>query len=200
MTDHPQGNIFIKEICSLCDDEIFRPKALPCSHRFCLECLDSYIFQKTTETSLAFTCPKCDNHTRPRRIASGRGYWAEEFPDSNVTVRAVESESEDPICLPCKRKGNSVDAAIWCRNCKVLLCPFCSKFHFGIHRKHKVFDVLEYKRRQSFFRRRSNSKNPAEKSFVCNFQFKRSCSLSRLFPTATIVGGTIGKRFESVDR
>ncbi|XP_060075485.1 tripartite motif-containing protein 10-like [Ylistrum balloti] len=188
----------LADMCHLCQEDIFRPRALPCSHRFCLECLDSYIFRKTSDTSVAFTCPECDRVTRPVRPDSERGYWAEEFPETNVQKdRGLDSEI--PMCLPCKNKGYDVTASDWCRNCKVLFCAYCRKFHDSIHRRHVVFDVREYQRRQAFFRGRSFiSKKKETKNFVCNFRFVRSCSLTRLFPTASIVGK--GVRFESVDR
>ncbi|XP_033755902.1 zinc-binding protein A33-like [Pecten maximus] len=189
----------LAETCPLCQDDIFRPRALPCSHRFCLECLDSYIYRKTSDASVAFTCPKCDRITRPMRLDSNRGYWAEQFPETNVQKDRCPG-SGVPMCLPCQSKGDDdVVASDWCRNCKVLFCAYCRKFHDSIHRRHVVFDVREYQRREAFFRGRSFvSKTKETKNFICDFRFVRSCSLTRMFPSATIVGK--GIRFESIDR
>ncbi|XP_021352001.1 tripartite motif-containing protein 10-like [Mizuhopecten yessoensis] len=188
----------LTELCPLCEEDIFRPRALPCSHRFCLECLDSYIFRKTSNTSVALTCPKCDRIARPVRPDSVRGFWAEEFPETNVP-KSKGLAFGVPACLPCQEKGDDVAASDWCRNCKVLFCSFCRKFHDSIHRRHVVFDVREYQRREAFFRGKSFiSKKKEEKNFICNFRFTRACSLTRLFPTASIVGK--GVRFESMDR
>ncbi|XP_069112363.1 tripartite motif containing 13-like [Argopecten irradians] len=187
------------ETCPLCDDDIFRPRALPCSHRFCLECLDSYIYRKTSDVSVAFTCPKCDRITRPTRPDSERGYWAEQFPETYVQSTNGPGSRGAPMCLPCEKKGDAIPASDWCRNCKVLFCVYCRKFHDSLHRRHVVFDIREYQRRQSVFRGNSFVlKKKETKNFICDFRFVRSCSLTRLFPSSTIVGK--GVRFESLDR
>src|SRR5262245_30614996 len=45
--------------CSICMDTMKKPKSLPCSHTFCIECLDPYLAFEDRHEEATIKCPIC---------------------------------------------------------------------------------------------------------------------------------------------
>ena len=136
--------------------EIFRnPKALPCLHTFCLECLQKYINSKATFIAQhgTFTCPVCRVKTKPPEpVNPNINLWAESFTSNHFVVSMIErlsnqktknasgtsqsdSNASDSIkndestgaslCSICK----SMLGNRWCEQCFQNLCVTCEKLH-----------------------------------------------------------------------
>jgi len=58
--------------CSICFNEFTTPKALPCLHTFCLDCVRDYVATRNFEAVGKFPCPMCNNEvTIPPKGVNG---------------------------------------------------------------------------------------------------------------------------------
>ena len=141
--------------CPLCYEvynyEERTPKALPCIHTLCLQCLDSYVKKNLEENHL---CPLCQAKFEVREggvksvptntgLKSMLDLLPPEVPtDDNIPSKHVvdaECSREDsvdnviPPKLLCKQHG-SAECSFICMDCKVLLCNQCiTSLNHGTH-------------------------------------------------------------------
>ncbi len=66
--------------CRICQSPFLTPKALPCLHTFCKQCLADFIFSRSYDQAGKFPCPLC----RREIIISER--VVENFPDNHLIV------------------------------------------------------------------------------------------------------------------
>ncbi|XP_052823696.1 uncharacterized protein LOC128247800 [Octopus bimaculoides] len=74
-----QRNIFE---CYLCGVIVTKPKALPCLHSFCVECLSIYISANAIDATKTFPCPQCLRNIKPKDTSKPIQEWAALFPDN----------------------------------------------------------------------------------------------------------------------
>ncbi|XP_033732862.1 uncharacterized protein LOC117322198 [Pecten maximus] len=80
--------------CPICLDTFERPKALPCLHTFCFECLDSFIAEKADKSIFrmpitSFPCPICRRDSSPRDANKHHKDWADQFPTNNIMLELI---------------------------------------------------------------------------------------------------------------
>ena len=108
--------------CSMCL-EIFNhadkvPKALPCGHSFCLDCLQQYV---QTQTSNKLKCPLCNNITK----IPNEGVKA--LPTNVALKNTIDSLPEDDVDtegLLCPEHPEN-ECTFVCMDCRVGLCQKC---------------------------------------------------------------------------
>ncbi|GAB1604885.1 tripartite motif-containing protein 45-like, partial [Argonauta hians] len=83
-----QRNLFE---CYLCGSIVSKPKALPCLHTFCTECLNVYIPSKATETGISFPCPQCLRNIKPKDTSKPIKEWAALFPDNIFLINLLNN-------------------------------------------------------------------------------------------------------------
>ncbi|XP_071100402.1 tripartite motif-containing protein 2-like [Haliotis cracherodii] len=83
--------------CSICFANFTRPKALPCIHTFCEDCLREYVVSRGYESIGRFPCPMCRNDVQmPAGGVQG-------FPDNHLVTSlsdTVDSSKQRPPLPP----------------------------------------------------------------------------------------------------
>ena len=85
--------------CSICVEVFSDPRALPCMHTFCRDCLQSYITclnRKTDIRSRGFECPVCRNVTYSPIMGLSVEKWADNFTP-NYTVKGLVDEHNENV-------------------------------------------------------------------------------------------------------
>ena len=128
-------------ICSLCLNDFSDPRALPCLHTFCLQCLKdlhkSELHRYANKNPL-LKCPMCqEDHEIPKEGLDG---FRQDFRVKNfleVCNSNNKCELESAVCP----KHPDKELSFVCRTCGLAeLCIECKK---GIHLEHYVIDVKE---------------------------------------------------------
>ncbi|XP_033726574.1 tripartite motif-containing protein 2-like [Pecten maximus] len=86
--------------CAICFNPFDRPKALPCLHTFCLDCLRDFVTSRGYESTGKFPCPVCrEDTTLPTEGVKG-------FPD-NYYITSLKDTVEKPArpAPPCPDRG-----------------------------------------------------------------------------------------------
>ena len=119
--------------CAIClQDMIGRtPKALPCLHTFCMECI-----RCVNMTDNKLKCPTC-------RKVCHLDHGVEELPVnfhfSNVLLKTKQSHSNCDLCLTA---GKQVKVSHSCEKCNIAMCETCTQTHeerFGGTHKIKIY-------------------------------------------------------------
>ena len=109
--------------CSVCNERLTEPKALPCNHYFCRKCLEKD--RRNLEGHI--DCPRC------RRRTSLPAGGIADLSSASVSVNSILSvlQIEDLTI------GNTDETLFcqdhdemkifFCKNCDSLLCPLCAK-------------------------------------------------------------------------
>lgn len=113
--------------CKICDDDLRKPKYLPCLHTFCYKCIEDHI-KGNTDGEGYFPCPTCATETT---LSSES---VENLPNNILAMRlsnpvTEQTLSEEFLCSTCKNSGNFVDAESHCTTCDAFLCTSCSESH-----------------------------------------------------------------------
>ena len=147
--------------CSICLEPYKNPKALPCLHTFCLECLEKYGEDEVPEAMLP--CPFCrQEFTNPIdgfQNLPGNFFieqLAEERSHSNSRV------TRDPqlVCDMCdeedRSKSKSSGVTKYCVDCGQNACDTCVKSHKNIRatRNHKVIPLEDRTMHQTLMKSR----------------------------------------------
>lgn len=78
--------------CPVCMDLLSNPRALPCMHTFCSNCLTSYITSVCkTGDEKGFKCPVCKSFTKPPFKGTHPHSWADNFP-LNFALKGLADE------------------------------------------------------------------------------------------------------------
>lgn len=142
--------------CSMCFELFINPKALPCLHTFCRDCLHKYIISQATVITQhgKFHCPLCRVGTRPPEpVSRNIELWADSFTKNHLVVSLIENlkvhettnntlqNSNTSDCIQDVGEGtgttNNVLCSIcklrpgnrWCEQCCQYLCDYCEKVH-----------------------------------------------------------------------
>ena len=108
--------------CSICLDNFTNPKVLPCSHSFCLQCLQGVIIQNNHLTcpTCRLSCPVPDN---------GLATLPPSFVINNLfevySLMKKVSGDQHASCDNCEK--NNADR--YCKQCAKFLCPQCLHIH-----------------------------------------------------------------------
>ncbi|XP_065925629.1 uncharacterized protein [Magallana gigas] len=132
--------------CTICLQQIVKPRCLPCSHTFCEECLQHFISREAIgkeESSFEFKCPICRRVSRCPEQGVPVEEWAKHFPANlllNSLTTSVEEQSQDKLCAMCVRDNKHVKAEYLCNDCRELICAACKGIHKinVILQKHKI--------------------------------------------------------------
>ena len=121
----PQSTVYRNLLeCHLCDGKVKNPKALPCLHSFCHECLRQYIPSKLKGTQLTFPCPKCLRSIKPRDTSKPFEEWADLFPDNffllnilnSAKLKSILNSSLEESILITKQSLPSARYKLFCRS------------------------------------------------------------------------------------
>ncbi|XP_060068022.1 uncharacterized protein LOC132548217 [Ylistrum balloti] len=135
--------------CPICLETLERPKALPCLHTFCYDCLESFIKEKAERHLMlpfkSFPCPICRRDTSPLDPTKPYKDWTHQFPTNNIMLQLIEigkspqnpkvsaMESHKPKSVPQKKRKTPENK--YCGNCQIfnrktvsadLRCEQCS--------------------------------------------------------------------------
>lgn len=78
--------------CPVCMELLTDPRALPCMHTFCVQCLHSHITSVcTSRIQRGFDCPVCRANTKPPLRGLHPNSWAENFP-LNFPLKGIIDE------------------------------------------------------------------------------------------------------------
>ncbi|XP_072044604.1 tripartite motif-containing protein 2-like [Amphiura filiformis] len=131
--------------CGICLEPFKNPRALPCLHSFCEECLTRWAKTNKKDDSTVLTCPNC---MRPTPIpAEGiEGFPAHFVVNSLQATLNMEEDKEDPSsksCDQCEEPDNM--AIVYCQDCKHYLCESCHDIHtaWKAMKHHTVLTVEE---------------------------------------------------------
>lgn len=98
-------------ICSVCMEVFSDPRALPCMHTFCQNCLQSYItslHSKRDISLLGFDCPVCRKITTAPIQGLEVHEWANNFTP-NYAVKGLLEEHEEASAMQNSSTGGSVE-------------------------------------------------------------------------------------------
>ncbi|XP_021354469.1 nuclear factor 7, brain-like isoform X1 [Mizuhopecten yessoensis] len=125
--------------CPICYEDFEEPKALPCLHTFCKECLQQLIVKSMEpDVKKYFHCPSCRRKVYgPKDVAFDK--WANTYP-SNHTIRTLQDnfkiENTDSICS--LHKGKEME--FFCTDHERTICSLCMVKE---HRQCKEVDTIE---------------------------------------------------------
>lgn len=108
--------------CTICLNRFVDPRMLPCSHVFCLACI-----QKLADSNDGqFICPMDDETVIERDDIDSlpKNRIASELIDMLLNmVPATKNHTVAPKCYEC----SSLPATLWCAECNVGYCESCEK-------------------------------------------------------------------------
>ncbi|KAK7494714.1 hypothetical protein BaRGS_00014112 [Batillaria attramentaria] len=79
--------------CAICLDTLHVPKALPCLHTFCLNCLQLHIAVTVKSRSDKITCPECRSKCCPPNASRPISEWAGDFPVNFHLQNVIEASA-----------------------------------------------------------------------------------------------------------
>ena len=116
-------------MCSVCLDEFKDPRALPCLHTFCLDCLVGLC--ASTPNHGAVKCPMCkEEHVIPQNGAQGfrKNFIIKNFMEVNKTE---EVHVKPTMC----KQHPSLELTHYCEDCSQASCIQCITQN---HQNHKI--------------------------------------------------------------
>ena len=188
--------------CSLCTDLLTNPKALPCQHGFCYECLNQHLQARTKAGKIK--CPLCClEFTVPENGIEG--FAAAFYPASQLEIYKKYTQSEVQPSLPSEsreihvpvKEQKVIESAIinckfhnkalteLCETCNQLICESCSSLPHKTHRrvpvksavdKHKSNLASAQKRMLEQKTLRENSMQETQVAIELSFLFLTTCS------------------------
>ena len=126
--------------CSICLSEIQNPKALPCLHSFCLNCL-----KEVKHPPGILTCPLCQEEAPipPGGIGDFRdNFFINQLKDKKAIQKIGDVQMP---CICCKSTDRETVAR--CMDCNGFLCQQCVDLHKTLTplSGHNVFTIDELK-------------------------------------------------------
>lgn len=128
-------------LCSICTELLNEPKQLPCLHRYCRDCLLTFITESRKESrDTKIKCPMCrQTCTIPKDLADG---FKTDFHMKSIIefiqLQKTFEKGELKRCISCEQTKS---AKAYCFKCKHFLCDKCYVFHtqnpmFDDHQPH----------------------------------------------------------------
>eukprot|EP00062_Callorhinchus_milii_P023391 gi/632982189/ref/XP_007908000.1/ PREDICTED: uncharacterized protein LOC103189419 [Callorhinchus milii] len=117
--------------CKLCFEKYYNPKALPCLHTYCEECLRKLVPHKTK----VFQCPEC----REEVILSKGGIsnLRTNFYINDLLNALQLNEKIDKMCNVCPPKWRHDRPAVTeCLDCPSFMCQLCTNKHLSTLSQH----------------------------------------------------------------
>ena len=140
--------------CQLCNQLLFKPKDLPCSHRFCCDCLKAHCLENGNGNR--FPCPACQKEVKIEAIEIPLLELPDQIPTNQVKERQLEKfhiikkKKEVNLCVFCFSKWRTTTATKFCRTCEEYFCNECGNQHWLLRssKAHRVWlldDINELK-------------------------------------------------------
>ncbi|XP_072014187.1 E3 ubiquitin-protein ligase TRIM71-like [Amphiura filiformis] len=128
--------------CAICLDTFHDPRALPCQHGFCRECLEQCVASSTDKQTLV--CPTCREEVKISKDSVKDlpvHFLVSSLKDTVDMEEKALIPSPDTICSNCNASGNK--AKVRCVDCKEYLCDTCYTSHkiFKAMKDHKVITM-----------------------------------------------------------
>ena len=131
--------------CGICLGTYTNPRALPCFHVFCAECLKKSIEKSRDKNNL--TCPNC-RRSIPLPPKGIEGLQTAFHIDHLFEIRDTLVKAKETEKTKCQKCEESI-ATGYCRDCSQFVCDSCIKMHrvwkkeFG---GHKITTMAEIQR------------------------------------------------------
>ncbi|XP_048255436.1 E3 ubiquitin-protein ligase TRIM39-like [Haliotis rufescens] len=112
--------------CPICFDKLAQPKLLPCSHRFCKECIRREMERSaTTGPQSSFPCPLC-KRTAYLGMGKSSEEWINHFETDHLLEDILEKSepSGETLCADHHRT-----IMVVCHDCQILGCVTCALNH-----------------------------------------------------------------------
>ncbi|OWF36757.1 tripartite motif-containing protein 7-like [Mizuhopecten yessoensis] len=80
--------------CTICFEIFEEPKALPCLHTFCRECIKRFITEKKIQTGdrKGYVCPICRRHVSvPANVRNNPEVWADQLENNHVVSTMIDA-------------------------------------------------------------------------------------------------------------
>ncbi|XP_072043508.1 uncharacterized protein [Amphiura filiformis] len=114
--------------CGICLEPFKNPRALPCLHSFCEECLARWTKTNKKDDSKVLTCPNCMRPTpiSAEGIAGFPAHFLVNSLQDTLNMEKVKDLSAKS-CDQCEEPDKA--AAVYCQDCKYYLCESCHDIH-----------------------------------------------------------------------
>ncbi|XP_052793099.1 transcription intermediary factor 1-beta-like [Mya arenaria] len=163
-------------VCSICLQQLNKPRSLPCFHTFCESCLKNYLVnapEKPDATKSGIPCPTCRLATFSPKPTLPVDKWAENFPVNHLVgtlIDIVPMTARLEFCEPCKDNKVSKIAMSWCQECQEALCEECAKCHMSMKatKNHEITPLENV---------RSNPKRSVREEVTCSEHTKREVDM-----------------------
>ena len=126
---------FSKLSCPVCFELLNKPRKLPlCFHKFCEECLNSYVgeLEQKQELTDGVKCPVCRQINPGPEQGQDVPEWIRMLElDKDVLEKVNQCKMGEvmvEICGGCKESNNATKATKLCIDCQEYLCNNCSQF------------------------------------------------------------------------
>ncbi|XP_072014233.1 E3 ubiquitin-protein ligase TRIM71-like [Amphiura filiformis] len=128
--------------CAICLDTFHDPRALPCQHGFCRECLEQCVASSKDKQTLV--CPTCREEVKISKDSVKDlpvHFLVSSLKDTVDMEEKAQIPSPDTVCSNCHTSGNK--AKVRCVDCKEYLCDTCYVYHktFKAMKDHKVITM-----------------------------------------------------------
>ena len=146
--------------CGICLGTYTNPRALPCFHVFCTECLKKSIEKSRDKNNL--TCPNCRRNI-PLPPKGIEGLQTAFHIDHLFEIRDTLVKAKETEKTKCQKCEESI-ATGYCQDCSQFVCENCTKLHklwkkeFG---GHKITTMAEIQREAA------NLVSPKKKAINC---------------------------------
>ena len=155
------GSRFDLTECPICLEPFKKPKALPCLHTFCLECLEKYGEDEVDEAKLP--CPFC----RQEFIIPKDGFknlpgnfFIEQLSEERKYSSISANRAPQLVCEMCDEedRGRSQSSPVtkYCVDCGQNACDACIRPHRNARgtRNHKVVPIEDRTKHQTLMKSR----------------------------------------------
>ncbi|XP_072049989.1 uncharacterized protein [Amphiura filiformis] len=130
--------------CVICSDTFKDPRALPCMHPFCCECLENWAKSCSDDNSIV-SCPLCKNIYRIPEEEGIKGFPVH-FLVTNLQDTVDKAKQKKSTTGICDKHGKKLK--YFCENCGCAACSDCSALDPS-HRGHSFIRLKEASRRLS---------------------------------------------------
>ncbi|XP_072048321.1 tripartite motif-containing protein 2-like [Amphiura filiformis] len=130
--------------CVICSDTFNDPRALPCMHPFCCECLERWAKSCSDDNSIV-SCPLCKNIYRIPEEEGIKGFPVH-FLVTNLQDTVDKVKQKKSTTDICDKHGKKLK--YFCENCGCPACSDCSALDPS-HRGHSFIRLKEASRRLS---------------------------------------------------